>query len=103
MLGVEPGFIICPFRGEYFRLARDSRIVNHLILPDPRSGNAFLGVHLTRMIDGSVAVGPNAVLALKPPKATVSATFLHRHHRRFFRSRHSPRTAKCICFPDWAR
>ncbi|MDU3998021.1 MAG: L-2-hydroxyglutarate oxidase [Escherichia coli] len=39
MLGLEPGFIICPFR--------------------------FLGVHLTRMIDGSVTVGPNAVLAFK--------------------------------------
>ncbi len=34
MLGVEPGFIICPFRGEYFRLApRHNRIVNHLIYP----------------------------------------------------------------------
>ncbi len=66
MLGVEPGFIICPFRGEYFRLApRHNRIVNHLIYPIPDPAMPFLGVHLTRMIDGSVTVGPNAVLALK--------------------------------------
>lgn len=66
MLGVEPGFIICPFRGEYFRLApQHNRIVNHLIYPIPDPAMPFLGVHLTRMIDGSVTVGPNAVLALK--------------------------------------
>lgn len=66
MLGVEPGFIICPFRGEYFRLApQHNQIVNHLIYPIPDPAMPFLGVHLTRMIDGSVTVGPNAVLALK--------------------------------------
>ncbi|WP_297196606.1 L-2-hydroxyglutarate oxidase [uncultured Pluralibacter sp.] len=64
MLGVEPGFIICPFRGEYFRLSpQHDRIVNHLIYPIPDPAMPFLGVHLTRMIDGSVTVGPNAVLA----------------------------------------
>ncbi|MCZ5691946.1 hypothetical protein O5478_17350 [Escherichia coli] len=36
MLGLEPGFIICPFRGEYFRLAPEhNQIVNHLIYPIP--------------------------------------------------------------------
>ena len=66
MLGVEPGFIICPFRGEYFRLAPEhNQIVNHLIYPIPDPAMPFLGVHLTRMIDGSVTVGPNAVLAFK--------------------------------------
>lgn len=66
MLGVEPGFIICPFRGEYFRLAPEhNHIVNHLIYPIPDPAMPFLGVHLTRMIDGSVTVGPNAVLAFK--------------------------------------
>ncbi|QCA17327.1 L-2-hydroxyglutarate oxidase [Citrobacter freundii] len=66
MLGVEPGFIICPFRGEYFRLAPEhNHIVNHLIYPIPDPSMPFLGVHLTRMIDGSVSVGPNAVLAFK--------------------------------------
>ncbi len=65
MLGQTPGFRILPFRGEYYRLAsRRSRIVNHLIYPVPDPELPFLGVHLTRMIDGSVTVGPNAVLAL---------------------------------------
>ncbi|WP_372610206.1 L-2-hydroxyglutarate oxidase [Halomonas sp.] len=65
MLGRDPGFTICPFRGEYYRLAdRQQRIVNHLIYPIPDPAMPFLGVHLTRMIDGSVTVGPNAVLAL---------------------------------------
>ncbi|MBN0530842.1 FAD-dependent oxidoreductase, partial [Pseudomonas aeruginosa] len=59
-------FIICPFRGEYFQLApQHNQIVNHLIYPIPDPAMPFLGVHLTRMIDGSVTVGPNAVLALK--------------------------------------
>ncbi|WP_054180384.1 L-2-hydroxyglutarate oxidase [Trabulsiella odontotermitis] len=66
MLGLDPGFIICPFRGEYFRLApQHNQIVNHLIYPIPDPAMPFLGVHLTRMIDGSVTVGPNAVLAFK--------------------------------------
>ncbi|GHE22779.1 L-2-hydroxyglutarate oxidase [Halomonas urumqiensis] len=66
MLGRDPGFTICPFRGEYYRLPEQhNHIVNHLIYPIPDPGMPFLGVHLTRMIDGSVTVGPNAVLALK--------------------------------------
>ncbi|HSH49026.1 MAG TPA: L-2-hydroxyglutarate oxidase [Halomonas sp.] len=66
MLGKDPGFTICPFRGEYYLLPeRHSRIVSHLIYPIPDPSMPFLGVHLTRMIDGSVTVGPNAVLALK--------------------------------------
>ncbi|QUI99895.1 hypothetical protein KCP73_18805 [Salmonella enterica subsp. enterica] len=58
-----------------------NRIVNHLICPIPDPAMPFLGVH-TRMIDGSVTVGPNAVLALKR-EGTVSATFHHRHHGIF--------------------
>ncbi|MFI8750425.1 L-2-hydroxyglutarate oxidase [Vreelandella lionensis] len=66
MLGKDPGFTICPFRGEYYLLPeRHNRIVNHLIYPIPDPAMPFLGVHLTRMIDGTVTVGPNAVLALK--------------------------------------
>lgn len=66
MLEVEPSFVICPFRGEYFQLsAKHNTIVKHLIYPIPDPAVPFLGVHLTRMIDGSVTVGPNAVLALK--------------------------------------
>lgn len=66
MLGLQPSFTICPFRGEYYRLApRHNSVVNHLIYPIPDPAMPFLGVHLTRMIDGSVTVGPNAVLAWK--------------------------------------
>ena len=54
---------IVPFRGEYFQLpASRSQIVRHLIYPVPDPELPFLGVHMTRMIDGSVTVGPNAVL-----------------------------------------
>lgn len=54
---------IIPFRGEYYRLpAARNGIVRHLIYPVPDPALPFLGVHLTRMIDGSVTVGPNAVI-----------------------------------------
>lgn len=66
MLDVPLEFVICPFRGEYYQLsATHNHIVRHLIYPIPDPSVPFLGVHLTRMIDGSVTVGPNAVLALK--------------------------------------
>lgn len=65
MLGLELDFQILPFRGEYFRLpSKYNQIVSHLIYPVPDPELPFLGVHLTRMIDGSVTVGPNAVLAM---------------------------------------
>lgn len=63
MAGLEPDFRIVPFRGEYYRLnARHNDIIKHLIYPIPDPDLPFLGVHVTRMIDGSVTVGPNAVL-----------------------------------------
>jgi L-2-hydroxyglutarate oxidase len=63
LAGLRPGVRIVPFRGEYFRLRPEkSNIVRHLIYPVPDPALPFLGVHLTRMIDGSVTVGPNAVL-----------------------------------------
>lgn len=66
MMGLEADFRIIPFRGEYYRLTPEhNQIVNHLIYPIPDPELPFLGVHLTRMIDGSVTVGPNAVLAFK--------------------------------------
>ncbi|AUG40865.1 L-2-hydroxyglutarate oxidase [Pseudomonas chlororaphis] len=65
LAGVKIDHQIVPFRGEYFRLpAAKNNIVNHLIYPIPDPELPFLGVHLTRMIDGSVTVGPNAVLGL---------------------------------------
>jgi L-2-hydroxyglutarate oxidase len=65
LAGVDPGLRIVPFRGEYFKLAPGKRsLVRGLIypLPDPRF--PFLGVHLTRRIDGEVLAGPNALLSL---------------------------------------
>lgn len=54
---------IVPFRGEYFRLPPEKAgLITSLIYPAPDPELPFLGVHLTRMIDGSVTVGPNAVL-----------------------------------------
>lgn len=53
---------ILPFRGEYYMLKKKS-LVRGLIYPVPNPKLPFLGVHLTRMIDGRVEAGPNAVLA----------------------------------------
>ena len=66
LAGDDPGARIVPFRGEYFELVPAMRhLVNTLIYPVPNPDFPFLGVHFTRMIDGSVHAGPNAVLALK--------------------------------------
>jgi L-2-hydroxyglutarate oxidase len=66
MTGIDIDFRIIPFRGEYYRLPRHyNGIIGHLIYPIPDPRLPFLGVHLTRMIDGSVTVGPNAVLGWK--------------------------------------
>jgi L-2-hydroxyglutarate oxidase len=66
MLNIPTDFQIIPFRGEYYKLpAKHNQIVNHLIYPIPDPDLPFLGVHLTRMIDGSVTVGPNAVQGWK--------------------------------------
>ena len=65
LAGLSVDFRIIPFRGEYFKLPENkNNIINHLIYPAPDPALPFLGVHLTRMIDGSVTVGPNAVLGL---------------------------------------
>jgi len=66
MMQLDVDFRIVPYRGEYYRLPDDKNsIVRHLIYPVPEPGLPFLGVHLTRMIDGSVTVGPNAVQGWK--------------------------------------
>ncbi|WP_417365312.1 L-2-hydroxyglutarate oxidase [Flavobacterium beibuense] len=58
--------IIIPFRGEYYQLKDEKRyLVNNLIYPVPDPKFPFLGVHFTRMINGSVEAGPNAVLAFR--------------------------------------
>lgn len=65
LAGLSPEIQIVPFRGEYYELDTARRgLVNGLIYPVPDPDMPFLGVHLTRMIDGAVHAGPNAVLAL---------------------------------------
>lgn len=64
--GVNPEAKIVPFRGEYYELKPEKRyLVKNLIYPVPNPDFPFLGVHFTRMIDGSIHAGPNAVLSLK--------------------------------------
>ncbi|MEW1550760.1 L-2-hydroxyglutarate oxidase [Streptomyces tsukubensis] len=63
LTGDDPEMRIVPFRGEYYELT-DPSLVRGLVYPVPDPAFPFLGVHLTRGIDGSVHVGPNAVPAL---------------------------------------
>ena len=66
LLNIKINFQIIPFRGEYFRLKeKHDSLVKHLIYPIPDPDLPFLGVHLTKMIDGTITVGPNAVLGFK--------------------------------------
>jgi len=65
LLGHQPSVRIVPFRGEYHELAPGAaHLVRGLVYPVPDPELPFLGVHLTRGIDGHVHAGPNAVLAL---------------------------------------
>lgn len=77
MAGMDVSFRMMPFRGEYYKLpASRNDVVKHLIYPVPDPELPFLGVHLTRMIDGSVTLGPNAVLGLARegyPKLSMNA------------------------------
>ncbi|MFE4666057.1 L-2-hydroxyglutarate oxidase [Streptomyces sp. NPDC056716] len=63
LTGDDPDMRIVPFRGEYYELARPG-LVRGLVYPVPDPAFPFLGVHLTRGIDGGVHIGPNAVPAL---------------------------------------
>ncbi|MGW2015983.1 L-2-hydroxyglutarate oxidase [Streptomyces sp. NPDC001927] len=63
LAGDDPEMRIVPFRGEYYELA-DPSLIRGLVYPVPDPAFPFLGVHLTRGVDGGVHVGPNAVPAL---------------------------------------
>ena len=57
---------ILPFRGEYFWVKKgEERKINSLIYPVPDPAFPFLGVHLTKTIDGRTEAGPNAVPAFR--------------------------------------
>ncbi|MGY4098170.1 L-2-hydroxyglutarate oxidase [Nocardia sp. R16R-3T] len=65
LAGLRTDFRIVPFRGEYYQLPPSrSGLVRTLIYPIPDPKLPFLGVHLSPMIDGTLTVGPNAVLGL---------------------------------------
>jgi L-2-hydroxyglutarate oxidase LhgO len=69
---------IVPFRGEYWQLRPErTHLVRGLIYPVPNPALPFLGVHLTRKIDGTVVLGPNAILS----------TARHAYDRRRFVAR----------------
>jgi L-2-hydroxyglutarate oxidase len=74
--GAQVDARIVPFRGEYYQLKPEkANLVKGLIYPVPNPSFPFLGVHCTRMMDGTVHLGPNAVLALSREgygKATVN-------------------------------
>ncbi|MCM2316413.1 MAG: L-2-hydroxyglutarate oxidase [Thermoanaerobaculia bacterium] len=60
----DPGARVVPFRGEYYELTPGKRhLVRGLVYPVPDPRFPFLGVHLTKTVDGGVHAGPNAVLA----------------------------------------
>ena len=64
MSGQKPDAKIIPFRGEYYELKPEAHhLCKNLIYPVPDPNFPFLGVHFTRMIEGGVECGPNAVLA----------------------------------------
>lgn len=64
LAGSTVGLRIVPFRGRYWTLRPErAHLVRHLVYPVPDPGLPFLGVHFTRRINGTVDVGPNAMLA----------------------------------------
>ena len=64
LAGDGPAPAIVPFRGEYYRLVPDrAHLISGLVYPVPDPAYPFLGVHFTPRVDGTVDIGPNAVLA----------------------------------------
>lgn len=64
LTGLKHQVRIIPFRGEYYKLRKEKEyLVRNLIYPVPDPNFPFLGVHFTRMINGGIEAGPNAVLA----------------------------------------
>jgi L-2-hydroxyglutarate oxidase LhgO len=73
MCGDDSDPRIVPFRGDYMALVPErASLVRGLIYPVPDPRYPFLGVHLTRTVDGGVLVGPNAILALAREGYTMS-------------------------------
>ena len=62
--GLNPKLQIIPFRGEYYEIVNQKTdLLNNMIYPIADPDLPFLGIHLTKTVDGRIEVGPNAVLA----------------------------------------
>jgi 2-hydroxyglutarate dehydrogenase len=85
--GADPDPRIVPFRGAYLLLKPSRReLVRSLIYPVPDASLPFLGVHLTRHIDGEVSLGPTAFLSRKRLGSTLAWPGSWRMFRRWWRT-----------------
>jgi L-2-hydroxyglutarate oxidase len=85
--GADPDPRIVPFRGAYLQLVPERRgLVRSLIYPVPDSSLPFLGVHLTKRIDGEVLIGPTALLATSGLGRTLAWPGSWRLFRRWWRT-----------------
>ena len=65
LAGLKIAHRIVPFRGEFYTLPKSrAGLINRLIYPVPDPALPFVGIHLTRTVDGRIIAGPNAVLGL---------------------------------------
>jgi 2-hydroxyglutarate dehydrogenase len=87
LAGADPDPRIVPFRGAYLRLRPDrSELVRGLIYPVPNPALPFLGVHLSRHIDGNVSLGPSALLAPTRLRHSLAWPGTWRMARRWWRT-----------------
>ena len=85
--GADPDPRIVPFRGAYLKLRPDKRhLVRGLIYPVPNPDLPFLGVHLTRHVDGNVSLGPSALLAPVRLRSSLAWPGTWRIARRWWRT-----------------
>ena len=85
--GADPDPRIVPFRGAYLRLRPDrTHLVRGLIYPVPDPALPFLGVHLSRHVDGDVSLGPSAVLAATRLRHSLRWPGTWRMARRWWRT-----------------
>jgi (S)-2-hydroxyglutarate dehydrogenase len=85
--GADPDPRIVPFRGAYLKLRPEkSHLVNGLIYPVPDPELPFLGVHMSRHIDGNVSLGPSALLAPAHLRRSLGWPGTWRMARRWWRT-----------------
>ena len=63
MVGLSRRFSVVPFKGQYYRLKDEKKgLLRSMVYPPPDLGFPFLGVHLTKRVNGDIIIGPNATL-----------------------------------------